>query len=423
MDRTAAARTPLKIALVTETFPPEINGVAMTLHRLVTALAQHHRVTVIRPRQPQDACDTRSECLPADAQELLRPGFLIPKWGFRFGFPAPLTLRRTWKADPPDLVHIATEGPLGYSALVMARRLGIPVTTSFHTNFHDYSRYYGVGLIHGLVSSYLRSFHNRGAKTLVPSRDLLQGLSADGYNNLVLFGRGVDTQLFAPTRRDPALRDAWGVGPNGLAIVHVGRVAPEKNMPLLFAAFDRIRAFRPDARLIIVGDGALRGEYQRQHPEAIFAGARIGKDLARHYASADLFLFPSMSETFGNVVLEAMASGLASVAFDYAAPQRYLRHARNGWRVAFGDETAFLATAETAAASARTLRSFGAQARIDAMDIPWDVVFAQFENAICDAVEAHRSQFALAAPQFATGVAAPDRFNAHSQDLHREFIG
>jgi glycosyltransferase involved in cell wall biosynthesis len=394
----------LRIALVTETFPPEINGVAMTLHRLVTALSRRHQVTVWRPRQPLDrAAAGGIACqIPGVAQHL-RPGFPMMNWGFRFGLPSVFSLKRAWRRERPDVVHIATEGPLGWSALRTAERMGIPITSSFHTNFHDYSRYYGIGSCHGMVSRYLRDFHNRTMRTLVPSRDLLRDLEQDGYRNLTMFGRGVDTSLFSPGRRDGALRRQWGLDANGLAMIHVGRVAPEKNMPLAFAAFQRIRQQRPDARLVVVGEGPLRPEYMRQYPEAIFVGAKIGPELASHYASADLALFPSMSETFGNVVIEAMASGVPPVTYDYAAGQRYVRHAHSGWLVAFGDDQAFLDTAAGAAASVRTLKAFGANAREAALDIPWDAVFAQFESALAQAVDDHGRGMR---PQDATPAAA-----------------
>jgi glycosyltransferase involved in cell wall biosynthesis len=384
----------LRIALVTETFPPEINGVAMTLHRLVSALARRHQVTVVRPRQP---AGIPSAPLPEGVTELLRPGFAVPRCGFRFGMPAPIALDLAWRRARPDVVHVATEGPLGLSALATARRMGIAVTTSFHTNFHDYSRYYGIGVFHGLVSWYLRRFHNRARRTLVPSRDLLRSLERLGYRNLAMFGRGVDTSLFSPARRDDALRASWGADHTDLVVLHVGRVAPEKNMPLAFSAFRRIAERRPEARLVVVGDGPTRAQYAREFPFARFVGAQIGADLARHYASADLFLFPSMSETFGNVALEAMASGLPVVAFDYAAPQRYIRHAHDGWLAPFGDEASFLEMADAAALSARTLRTFGERARAAVLAAPWETVFAQFEGELAAAVQEHR--LGIASPE------------------------
>ena len=376
----------LDICLVTETFPPEINGVAMTLGRLVTALAARHRVTVVRPRQDADAPGAQTVDHGAWREEL-RPGFTIAKAGVRFGWPAGGYFARSWTSRRPDVVHIATEGPLGWSALRAAERMQLVISSSFHTNFHDYSRYYGIGALHGLVSRYLRSFHNRAVRTLVPSRDLLDTLAAQGYRNLAMFGRGVDTALFTPARRDAALRRAWDAEEHTLVLLHVGRVAPEKNMPVAFEAYRRILAQRPDARLVVVGDGPLRAAYAAAQPRVRFTGALVGEALARAYASADLFLFPSLSETFGNVALEAMASGLPAVAFDYAAPNRHIRHAWNGWLAPYGDTPTFLAMAESAAASAKTLRIFGERARTSALDVPWATVFQQFVAELQAAVD------------------------------------
>jgi glycosyltransferase involved in cell wall biosynthesis len=377
------AVSPLSICLVTETFPPEINGVAMTLGRLVSSLARRHRVCVVRPAQP---ADRRAAAEPKRWSEVLRPGFLVERAGIRFGWPSSRFLARRWIKERPDVVHIATEGPLGHSALRAAERLRIPITTSFHTNFHDYSRYYGIGAFHGMVSRYLRHFHNRAARTLVPSQDLLRALAADGYENLAMFGRGVDTNLFRPDRRDAGLRRTWEAQESALVCLHVGRVAPEKNMPLAFEAFHRIRQHRPEARLVVVGDGPMRASYAAAHPYAIFTGALVGEDLARAYASSDLFIFPSLSETFGNVVLEAMASGVPPVAFDYAAPNRYVRHASTGWLAPYGDANTFLELAESAALSSRCLRTCGESARRAALEVPWDTVFEQFEAELAEAV-------------------------------------
>jgi glycosyltransferase involved in cell wall biosynthesis len=387
----------LDICLVTETFPPEINGVAMTLGRLVTALASRHRVTVVRPRQEAD--EQGVACIGHDRwSEVLRPGFLIARAGFRFGFPSGRFFRKAWTQRRPDVVHIATEGPLGWSAMRMAEKMGLVISTSFHTNFHDYSRYYGIGVLHGMVSRYLLRFHNRAARTLVPSRDLLANLEQQGYRNLAMFGRGVDTVLFNPRRRDQSLRQRWGANEHSLVLLHVGRVAPEKNIPLAFEAYQRILKHRPDARLVVVGDGPLRAGFSESQERVHFTGSLIGEALARAYASADLFIFPSLSETFGNVALEAMASGLPAVAFDYAAPNRYIRHAWNGWLSPYGDAVSFLAMAESAATSARTLRLFGERARTSAMEVPWEAVFRQFEGELSAAVDEHHGIRELKAP-------------------------
>ena len=320
--------TPLHIAVVTETYPPEVNGVAMTLGRMVQGLlARGHRVSLTRPRQhAQDA--------PASSMQhsiTLVRGLPIPGYaGLKFGLPAHRLFRRQWRADPPDVVQVVTEGPLGASAIAAARELGIPVVSEFHTNFHAYSRHYGFGWLAGLVAAHLRRLHNRSRMTLVPSHQLGVDLVRKGYRGICVVSRGVDTTLFNPARRSAALRAAWNAGDSDLVVAHVGRLAPEKNLPLVLSTFAAIRGYAPGARLLLVGDGPSRKKLEQQHPDCIFAGMRHGEDLAAHYASADLFLFPSMTETYGNVTLEALASGLPVVAYRLAAAAELIRPGNNG---------------------------------------------------------------------------------------------
>ena len=334
---------PLRIACVTETYPPEVNGVAMTIARLVQSLrVRGHVVQVVRPRQLADAAAT-----PVDGHaDVLVRGMAIPNYeGLRMGLPCKGTLVKLWRQQRPDVVHIATDGPLGRSALLAAKALGLPVCSDFRTNFHAYSKHYGFGFLRRPIMAWLRRFHNATQCTMVPTQALHDDLHRLGFRDLVQVARGVDVRRFDTAHRSEALRAQWGAGPDDLVVTCVGRLAPEKNLTTLVAAFDAIHRAHPRARLVLVGDGPMRKELQTRCPEAIFAGQRNGGDLAAHYASADLFLFPSVTETFGNVTTEAMASGLAVVAFDYAAAGRLIRHGENGALVPFEDDAAFVATA------------------------------------------------------------------------------
>lgn len=360
----------LHIALVTETYPPEINGVAMTLGRLVDGLrARGQRVSLTRPRQREDASAVTG------GDEHLVMGLPIPGYaGLNFGLASKHRLSDAWRRNRPDVVHVATEGPLGWVAIAAARSLRIPVVASFHTNFHTYSRHYGLGWLQRPVNAYLRGFHNRAQLTLAPTRKLVDALGADGYRNLEVMARGVDTALFDPQRRDPSLRQSWGVGETELAVIHVGRLAPEKNLPLLVSAFRTLQSIRPQSRMVLVGSGPETKRMQREHPDFALAGSRTGEDLARHYASADVFLFPSLTETFGNVLLEAMASGLAVVAFDYAAAREHVQDGVNGLKAAYGDEAEFLGLASALAVSPGAVRRLGHAARATALDLAWESV-------------------------------------------------
>ncbi|TBW11820.1 glycosyltransferase family 1 protein [Azotobacter chroococcum subsp. isscasi] len=376
--------TALHIALISETFPPEVNGVANTLGRLCAGLrARGHRVQVVRPRQSADRGRHSDEGL------LLTRGWPLPGYpGLQWGQSATSKLLHRWKRKRPDVIYIATEGPLGLSALRCARRLDIPVVSGFHTNFQQYSGHYGFGLLSRLLTRYLRWFHNHSQLTLVPSASQRMELTRRGFERLELLARGVDSRLFHPARRSASLRAAWGAGDDELVVLHVGRLAPEKNLGLLGSSFRNLQAAHPQRRLrlVVVGDGPLRASLEQQWPEAHFCGMRLGEELATHYASGDLFLFPSLSETFGNVVLEALASGLGVVAYDQAAAAQHIRHGHNGALAEPGDEQGFNEAASWLLEDEENLRRVRLNARQHASHQGWEAIVGQFEDYLRSAL-------------------------------------
>jgi glycosyltransferase involved in cell wall biosynthesis len=373
----------MRYAMVSETYPPEINGVALTVQDLERGLrARGHEVDVVRPRQwPHEV---------AAAHEALAAGAPIPRYpGMRFGFPAPLLLRRQWARRRPDAVYVATEGPLGWSALRTALRLGIPVATGFHTRFDQYTRDYGVGMLEPLAMRWMRRFHNASAATLVPTCELRDFLDGNGFSGVVHLPRAVDCARFDPARRDPGLRAEWGLGEDQLAVLYFGRIAAEKNLALAIRAFDAIHTRRPDARFVWVGDGPGLASVRAARPDFIYRGLRLGTDLARHVASADMFLFPSLSETFGNVTLEAMACGVATVAFRYGAAREHLRDRLHGAAIEGTDEAAFVDAACALAADDAGRRRMGRQAREALRKLRPEQVAADFEAVLVDMVARH----------------------------------
>lgn len=389
-------RTPqpsLHVALVTETYPPEINGVANTLAQLARGL-EHlgHRVSLVRPRQPAD----RRRCTPGktapkeprQAAELLVGGLPLPGYrGLRFGLPALGKLQRRWLSARPDAVYIATEGPLGHAALRVARRQGIPTLTGFHTQFQQYCSHYGAGLLMRPIITVLRRFHNRSGATLVPTQALQDDLAAAGFTNLHVLSRGVDTERFSPRYRSSALRASWGCDEETLVALYVGRIAAEKHIDLAIEAFDHIQRAQPNSRCVLVGDGPELTHLRRQHPHHVYTGAKVGQALAEHYASADLFVFPSLTETFGNVLTEALASGVAPLAFNYAAAREHLHDGRNGYSVPMADRAAFLLRAEQAAGNRERLRQFGREARRTAESLSWDRVIRDLEDHLFSVID------------------------------------
>jgi glycosyltransferase involved in cell wall biosynthesis len=378
-----------RVAMVTETYPPEVNGVAMSMARLVNGLHERgHDVQLVRPLQKSQQTLAPSDIADPRLGEVLTRGCPIPRYPhLRMGLPAQRTLVRLWSQRRPDVVHIATEGPLGWSALQAAQYLELPVTTDFRTNFHAYGQHYGIGWLAAPILAYLRGFHNQAHCTMVPTDAVRGDLAARGFERLHVVGRGVDTKLFDPAKRSAGLRSSWGAGADTLVLAYVGRLAAEKNLDAVLAAYEATRALREDAQLLFVGDGPMLGALRARCPQAIFAGHRSGDDLAAHYASADLFLFPSLTETFGNVTTEAMASGLPVVAFNSAAAGQLIQSGSNGMLAIGNDHGAFVRAALPLACDAALRAALGAAARETACRIDWRSVVGRFESILSQAID------------------------------------
>ncbi len=391
----ASRPSSLRIAVVTETFPPEVNGVAMTLGRIVEGLLQRgHAVQVVRPRQSRENASIARNGL----DEVLSKGMPLPAYGeLRFGLPAKNRLAKLWSEKRPDIVHVVTEGPLGWSAVAAARKLQLPITSSFHTNFHSYSQHYGMGLLKKPIDTYLRKLHNRTQATMVPTEALMQELQARGYSNVTLLSRGVAIQQFSPSKRSEALRASWGVGPDDVVALLVGRLAKEKNVSLVVSAYLAMKARKPGTKLVLVGDGPLRKALEDSCPDVIFAGVRKGEELAQYYASADVFLFGSLTETFGNVVPEALASGLALLSYSHAAAKELVKHRTNGLLVEAGDEMAFVAAAVELACDAELRNAMRAVAADSVAHLAWDAIFDTFVDTLNGVLERHGRQFTSSA--------------------------
>lgn len=368
----------LRIAVVTETWPPEVNGVAITLSRLVHGLcARGHAIQLIRPRQDKHETAMADE----EMSELLLRGLPIPRYPqLKLGLPSKKALVRAWTLRRPDLVHIATEGPLGWSALQAARRLRLPVTSDFRTNFHSYSKHYGVGWLSKPIVAYLRKFHNHTACTMVPTRLLRSELEKLGFDRLRVVARGVDTSLFNPARRSQALRQQWGADEQTLVLLSTGRLAPEKNLDLVVKVYLALRAAKRPVRLVFAGDGPHRAHLQALCPDAVFLGMCKHEELASIYPSADLFLFPSLTETFGNVTLEALACGTPVLAFDSAAASELLQPERNGWLVQGEREQDFLAQALHVTRAPAQLMAMREPTRESVAALDWQQIVLQVES-------------------------------------------
>jgi glycosyltransferase involved in cell wall biosynthesis len=367
----------VKLAIVTETFPPEINGVAMTFGVIAGELGRRgHSIAVYRPWRR----DLPPAGSPRDYEQVPMPGLPIPGYPLlRVGLPAGRRLRRAWSRERPDLVHVVTEGPLGISAIRAARSLGIPVTSSFHTNFHAYAKHYRASLFRSIALAWLRHVHNLTRATFAPTADLCAELSELGFQNLSLLSRGVDTRQFGPERRSNALRAEWRAAPTDPVVIHVGRMAPEKNYPLLFRAYRAMREANPACRFVLAGEGPLKRSLMRAHPDCIFAGFFSRDEIGRYYASADVYIHASETETFGNVLTEAMASGLAVAGYDYAAARIFVKDGESGLSVPLGRSDSLVAAAARLSTDSalRSRLRVAARAAVEAQS--WERVIARFE--------------------------------------------
>ncbi|MDR5875153.1 glycosyltransferase family 1 protein [Halomonas sp. CUBES01] len=377
----------MRLCIVSETWAPEINGVAHTLGRLSRELA-HYRVDIDVVR-PKPACPAP---VPQALAELQVPSWSVP--GYRevhLGFCRPATLRTFWQDNRPDIIYLATQGPLGWSARQAARRLGIPLVAGWHTNFDHYCNDYGVPWLAAATRRYLRYFHNGCALTLVPTHLQARQLRQQGIKDVKVMSRGIDGEGFSPAHRDPALRRAWGVNDHQPVALYVGRLAAEKNLALLQETYHAMRNVRPDMAHVIVGDGPARAQLESALPDAHFTGFIDPEALARHYASADLFIFPSLSETWGNVVNEAMASGLAVVAFHHAASAELIKSGYNGITVPVDDPAAFCQAAVTLCQHPADYAKYSRLARLRALEQSWAGIAQQFIDHLQQAQEAYHA--------------------------------
>lgn len=377
---------PMKVAFVSETWLPEINGVTHTLSQLSECLcAQQHTLQLVRPT-PKDGSHE-----PRVAEELQVKAIPVKDYeGVNIGWVPPRKLRQFWRDHRPDVVYIATEGPLGMVALRVARQLRLPVVSGFHTNFDQYSRHYlWLRAVRPFVGAFLKRFHNRTLATLVPTRQQAERMTAQGYRNVHVMGRGLNHGRFSPQHRDSDLRASWGASEETPVVMYTGRLAVEKNIPLLVASLQALHERHPDQVAVIVGDGPMRREIEQAAPWAHFVGFQQNDALARYYASADIFLFPSLSETFGNVVTEAMSSGQCVVAFDYAAAGELIENGENGFVVPCGDERAFINALLNIREAPQQIRTIGQRACDRVASLTWPHIADTFVRYLHQARETH----------------------------------
>ncbi|MDG1701609.1 MAG: glycosyltransferase family 1 protein [Opitutae bacterium] len=369
----------MKICIVTDTFPPEINGVAKTLCQISQDLkVLGHFVTIICPQQ------RGAISLSTSPHITMVPSLPIPFYrGLRFGLPCRTLLKKIWRTEKPDVVYIATEGLLALSAISIASKMKIAITSGFHTNFHKYMHHYRLPMMAKFIENFLKKTHNKTLRTFAPTEDVIQQLNQMGVNNPRLLSRGVDTELFNPSKRNYALRKSWGITSDDQYVaLFVSRIAAEKNIPLAIKAFKKIKDASPNTTCIFVGDGPEKLRLQKKYPEFKFVGMQTGEKLSEYYASGDLFLFPSLTETFGNVIPEAMASSLIPIAFNYAAPKALIENNFNGYLADYNDSNSFLETIDRALGKKNEWSKIRLNARQTVEKLNWKNIVKSFAQEL-----------------------------------------
>jgi len=378
----------LRLALFTDTFTPQINGVARTLERLVAAVERRGgAVHVETVDVPEASVDPRVE----------RAGS-IPFWAYpqlRIAAPSARRAAERLARWRPTLVHATTPFGVGLAGRSAALATGVPLVTSYHTSFSAYLKHYRLTALDRIAWPYLRWFHNSGRCTFAPSAAVQAELAAQGFHDVRLWTRGVDASRFSPTHRSAAMRARMGAGPDRVVFAYVGRLAPEKGVHTAIEAMHTIRARHGDAvRFVLAGDGPDEAKCRATAPEGTwFAGALSGIELSQFYASADCFIFPSATETFGNVVLEAMASGLAVIAPD-AGPTLEFARAGTALTCPTGDVPALVSRVERLLADPALVASLGAAAAEESARWGWDAVWDRL-------VDDYRDVVALPTPRVA----------------------
>jgi glycosyltransferase involved in cell wall biosynthesis len=361
-----AIRRPLRVALVTDTYLPEVNGVTTVLNTMRTGLgARGHEVLVVAPRYGSDGPDDEGVVRLASVP---CPGYAA----VRLTLPVTGRTSRALRRFVPDLVHVATEGPLGFTARGWAVGRHVPLVTSFHTDFPRYAARYLGPWAEPPVRRYCAWFHGPAAVTQTPSEETAAELRAGGIGPVMVWGRGVDAARFSPLRRSEHRRIARGAADREI-VLHVGRLALEKDVAVLIETFRRAHAHQGHRALFIVaGDGPEAAAVRDALPFAVHQGFLDRDELAGLYADSDLFVFPSATETCGLVALEAMASGVPVIAADRGGVLENVFDGRNGRLVGAGDAAAFAAATEQLLLDPALRRTLAAGARAWAEQRSWE---------------------------------------------------
>ena len=386
-------RSDKRVALFAGAYNHIADGVSLTLNRLVDYLErQGVSVRVFAPTVDDPPIDHAGTLVPVPSVPL--PG----RSEYRAALGLTPSVRRRLEAFDPTLYHIATPDLLGRHALKAATDTGTPVVSSYHTHFSSYLKYYHLDLLQPALWGYLRRFYAQCEQVYVPSRAVAEILREHGITDgLRLWRRGVDTHRFAPRHRSADWRQAHGIGKEEVVVSFVSRLVWEKGLDVYADVIERLEAQGVPHRSLVVGDGPARDELEARLSNTVFTGFLEGEDLAQAYASSDVFLFPSDTETFGNVTLEAMASGLPTICARAVGSRDLVNDGVTGRLCPPGDTEAFAEATRRLILDTDRRREMSSAAHDRAQDFTWDAVLGQM-NRYYDEVLARHAPSAAGAP-------------------------
>jgi glycosyltransferase involved in cell wall biosynthesis len=387
-DKAGPPDPELRVALFTGNYNYIKDGVALTLNRLVAFLEKRGvPVLVFAPVAEKPAFASAGELVPV-------PSMAIPtRPEYRIALGLSRTARQRLEAFRPTLLHIAVPDIAGYKALKLAERWGVPVVASYHTRYDTYLRFYGLALFEKLGQRYMRNFYNRVRRVYPPSESMAEIIRREGQSqNVEIWARGVDSDLFSPAKRDMDWRRAHGISDGEVVISFAGRLVKEKNTAIFVRVLNALTAKGLNVRPLVIGDGPEMAVMRAGLRNGVFAGFLHGEELACAYASSDIFFFPSESETFGNVTLEAMASGLPAVNAIASGSNSLVEEGVTGHLVSARDEQLLATRLETLAADENLRRRMGEAARSRALGYSWDNVLSGLLQSYMEVLREARAE-------------------------------
>lgn len=377
----------MKIAIFTDTFYPDINGVTRTLKQLTNYLDdQNISYKVFAPASHSN--EYFSEHIRRFKSLSF---FLYPEC--QLAFPNLLKIKAELQDFSPDIIHVATPFNAGLCGVYWAKKLNIPLVGSYHTDFDNYLQFYNLPFLSKILWKYMKWFYKPCKKLFVPSRETLTQLKMNGFSNLEIWSGGVDCQLFHPFYDKKAVRKQYGITQKYL-LTFVGRLAPEKDVHTLLAIADALPSkVKEQIQWFVIGDGPLKEELQQKAPANMtFTGYLTGEQLAQFYSASDLFVFPSPTETFGNVVIEALASGTTVIAAHSGGIKNIIKSGVTGYLCEPGNVQAFLNAILELLENDSLRMQLGIEGRNYALTKNWDHIFAHLLWHYHDVIEKPKIQ-------------------------------